>query len=278
MKFVSRYIITLLLVLGSCKEQDIKTNAVARVYDVYLYEEDIQNKLPSNLSKEDSIVLRNGIINSWATEYLLLYKAKLNVDITDEAIQKLVTNYRKELLVDKYKQAVLRQELDTVLTDLDINTYYEQNKAIYKLNEDLIQLKYIHFSNELKDKDKVVKLFKSNQKKDINILIHKELEFKSFNFNDSIWIRYNRVEEKFPFLKEERKIKKNQFIQKEDSLGVYLVAVKSMLYRNDIAPKSYVIPTIKQMILHQRKLELIKEIEKTLVNDAINKKQFEQYK
>ena len=85
------------------------------------------------------------------------------------------------------------------------------------------------------------------------------------------------MERKLPILKEVDKLKKNQFIQKEDSLGVYLLAVKNILYRNDIAPKSYVVPTIKQMILHKRKLDLMKKIEQTLVNDAISKKQFEQY-
>jgi hypothetical protein len=55
------------------------------------------------------------------------------------------------------------------------------------------------------------------------------------------------------------------------------VAIKDVLHRNDVAPKSYVIPTIRQMILHNRKLELMNEIEKTLVMDAINNKQFEQY-
>ena len=51
-----------------------------------------------------------------------------------------------------------------------------------------------------------------------------------------------------------------------------------MLYRNDIAPKSYVEPVIRQMILHKRKLQLIKEIEKTLLEDATKNKQFETYR
>jgi len=56
-----------------------------------------------------------------------------------------------------------------------------------------------------------------------------------------------------------------------------LLAVRDILQRNQVAPKSYVIPTIKQMILHKRKLELMNNIEKTIMIDAIKKKQFEQY-
>jgi len=269
--------IMLIIVLISCNKQDKKINAVARVNDNYLYQEDIINKIPEYLSKEDSVLFRNNIINSWATEQLLLQKAKINIDDNDGEIKNLVDRYEKELLVDKYKQAVLQQELDTVLTNSDIDEYYESNKNIYKLNEDLVQLKYIHFNSELNDKEELIELFKSNTKEDIDILEERELEFYSFNFNDSIWISVNLVEKKLPFLKNENRINKNQFIQKEDSLGVYLVAVKKIRLRNDIAPKAYVVSTIRQMILHKRKLELMRRIEQTLVSDAINNNQFEQY-
>lgn len=276
MKSFTFYIV-LISILLSCNKQDKSENAIARVYDQYLYEEDIPEKSNKNLTKEDSILLRNNFINAWATEQLLLNKAKINIEDENDEIKKLVDNYRKELLIDKYKQAVIQQDLDTVITEVDINKYYENNKSIYKLNEDLIQLKYIHFNSELKDKKKILNLFKSNDKNDVNELINREFEFYSFNFNDSIWVSYKSVEKKLPILKEVNNLKKNQFIQKEDSLGVYLIAVKNVLNRNDIAPQSYVTPLIKQMILHKRKLELTKKIEQTLVNDAINKKQFEQY-
>ena len=265
------------LLIFSCKEKDEVENAVARVGEKYLFEEDIIEKMPESLTKEDSLLFRNNIIKNWATEELLLNKARINIEDKNNEIKRLVETYKKELLIDKYKQAVLQQELDTLIEERDIDIYYEQNKDIYRLNENLIQLKYVHFNNTLNDKKEIIKLFKSGSEEDIDELINRELEFNSYNFNDSIWIGLKQAEKKLPILKEESKLKNNQFIQKEDSLGVYLLAVKNILLRNDIAPKSYVVPTIKQMILHKRKLDLIKEIEQTLVNDAINKKQFEQY-
>ena len=72
-------------------------------------------------------------------------------------------------------------------------------------------------------------------------------------------------------------LNKTKFFKKEDSLGVYLVAVKDALNRNQTAPKSYVLQTVKQMILHKRKLDLLKKIEQTLMEDAINNKEFEIY-
>ena len=276
MKYLSLYIV-LLIISISCKEKVDEDNAIARVYDQYLYEKDIKAKIPENLSKEDSILFRNNLINTWATQQLLLQKAKINIEDNNEDINELVKKYKRDLLIDKYTQAVILQDLDTLITDSDIDEYYNKNSNIYKLNEDLVQLKYIHFNQDIIDKKEVVDLFKSDSESDLEELANRELEFNSYNFNDSIWVSYLSVEKKLPILKGDDRLKKNEFIQKEDSLGVYLVAVKNVLYINDIAPKSYVTPTIKNMILHKRKLGMINKIEQTLVNDAINKKQFEQY-
>ncbi len=56
-----------------------------------------------------------------------------------------------------------------------------------------------------------------------------QLEFISYNFNDSIWVNYNEVFNKIDVLKDVPKnvvLKKLKFIQKEDSLGLYLITVK----------------------------------------------------
>ncbi len=276
MKYISIYIVIIIAVF-SCKEQVDENNAVARVYDQYLYENEISAKIPENLSREDSILFRNNIINSWAKQQLLLQKAKINIEDNNDDINELVKTYKRDLLIDKYTRAVILQELDTLITDADIDEYYNKNKNIYKLNEDLVQLRYIHFNLDIIDKKEIIDLFRSDLESDLEELTNRELEFNSYNFNDSIWVSYNSVEKKLPILKGDERLKKNKFIQKEDSLGVYLVAVKNVLYSNDVAPKSYVTPTIKNMILHKRKLDMLKRIEQTLVNDAINKKQFEQY-
>ncbi len=103
---------------------------------------------------------------------------------------------------------------------------------------------------------------------------------KSHHLNDSIWIKYSDLINEIPILKTEDKqlfLKKDHFIQKEDSLSLYLVTIKKVLKSNEIAPKSYITPAIKQMILHQRKLLLLRNIEETLIKDATKKKQFEIY-
>ena len=266
-----------MLGLVSCSKNEQAEGAVARVRDRYLYEEDLAKVMPANQTAEDSLLFRNNYINSWATRELLYEKALINVASQDEEIQTLVEDYRRELLIDRYKRALLQQDLDTVVTEADLDRYYEDNKNVYRLNEDLLQLKLIHFSADLNDRKEVEKMFRSGKEEDNESLAERQLEFFALSLNDSMWVSMAQAESRLPWLKEEENLKKDQFFRKEDSLGVYLVAIKDVLRRNDVAPKSYVIPTIRQMILHNRRLELMNDIEKNLVIDAINNKQFEAY-
>ncbi len=269
--------VLLALIFGGCENKQKNEDAIARVNDKYLMADDFLQALPEGYTKEDSIQLRSIFINNWATHQLLLEKARINIDNNKAEIDELVESYRRELLIEKYKEALINKLLDTVVTKKDVDQYYQSNKDIYKLNEELVQIRYIYYNKTMKDGNELVKLFKSKKTDDINRLNDKRLEFNSFNLNDSVWVSYKAVLEKLPFLPEGENLKNVDFLQKEDSLGVYLVAIKKVLIRNEIAPKSYVEPTIKKMILHKRKLDLFVEIEKSLLTDAVKDKNFEVY-
>lgn len=281
MKKYFTYSLLLVIILFSCKkEQENKGVFIARVYNKYLYKEDIKKALPENIKGKDSILLAKNYINNWVQQQLLFKKAEINLEGELSEIDDLVNKYRNDLLVNKYKEAAVKQYLDTVVTPTHIDEFYKENREIFKLNEELVQLKYIHFSNEVLNPKEFKKLFKSKKQEDIDSLKAKEMELTSFSLNDSIWIRLSDIRRKIPALNKQDIdliLKNNKFLEKKDSLGVYLVAVKEVLKRNQTSPKSYVIPTIKQMILHKRKLDLIKKIEETLVEDALKNKEFEIY-
>ncbi len=256
------------------KKEPVKKDVIASVYNEELLKEDIQNLFPKNISEEDSLILLKSIITSWATQKLLIKKAEENSTLeNNQKINKLVSDYRKSLLINNYKERLIKQQLDTVISEEEVHEYYQNNSLNFRLNEELIKVKYIHFGNDVVDKNDIIKLFRSTEQGDLEELEQQQLSFKSYQLNDSIWVPVENVLLKTPFSKE-KLLKKTKYLQKEDSLGLYLVAVKDVLLRNQIAPKSYITPTIKQMILHKRKLELIREIEKIILKDATQNKSF----
>lgn len=278
------YLLLSLILLQSCDyftfKKKVTPQAVARVNDTYLYKDDLMSIFTKDISKQDSIALVNNYINNWIKQQLLLSKAQLNLENRTNEFEDLVKQYREDLFINSYKEAVVKQYLDTVITDDDIDQFYLNNNEIFKLNEELVKLKYIKIGKEDSNKNELSKLFKSTTYKDLERLKEKALFMKSHHLNDSIWIKYSDLLNEIPVLKTEDKqqlLKKDHFFQKEDSLSLYLVTIKKVLQSNEIAPKSYITPAIKQMILHQRKLLLLRNIEETLIKDATKKKQFEIY-
>lgn len=260
--------------LGLQQKEIVIDKPIASVFDKDLFKKDIELLLPNNVAREDSVILIRSIINSWAIKELLLKKAEENNSQNENSeINTLVREYKQALLINGYKERLVKQQLDTVVAFKDIENYYLSHRNNFKLNEELIKVRYLHFSSDLIDKKEVSEFFKKGSLEDLEELELRQLSFKSIMLNDSIWTPLENVLLKTPFSRENL-LKKSKFIQKEDSLGLYLVTINDVLFRNDIAPLSYVKSTIKQIILHQRKLELIRDIEKIIVNDAIQNKSF----
>ncbi len=281
MKFVR--VLMFLFLFSSCnyfglkKETAPKDMPIASLFDEELYKHGLENLIPNNISKEDSLVLVKSMIHNWAVKKLLLKKSlENNSSQENSAINELVENYKHSLLINNYKEQLIKQQLDTVISEAEIDSYYALNKKNFKLNEELIKVKFINFNNNLINKKEVVALFKSDDSEATEALEKYHLNFKSFQLNDSVWVPLDNIMLKIPFLKE-KLLKKTKFIQKQDSLSLYLVAVKDVLKRNDLAPKSYIKSTIKQLILHQRKIELIREIEQIIVKDALQNENFKIY-
>ena len=276
-------IILFLLLLQSCDYFTIKEAskvAVARVNESFLYKGDLDNIVSSGTSSQDSILITTNYINNWVEQQLLLSKAQLNLENKTDQFESLVRKYRQDLYINSYKEAVVLEYLNTEINDEDIEKFYQENGKNFKINEELLKLKYIKIGKDIYDKKMLIKLFKSSKKEDLIELQSNELSLTAHHLNDSIWIKYSDfLNEVSLFKTVNRKeiLKKGVFIQKEDSLSLYLVAIKEVLNRNEIAPKSYITPTIKQMILHQRKLLLLRNIEETLIDDARKNQEFEIY-
>ena len=278
------YIVFLALCISSCtfffKETDDRLK-VARVNDTYLYYDDIKDLVSENTSKEDSILLVQNYINRWATQQLFVDGARLNLSESQQvSFDKLVNQYKNDLYTKAYIEALVLRSIDTVVTDEESKTYYGANEEVFKLNEDLIKFRYIHIDENMIDFNKIEQKFKRYNKDDKNELDSISVQFKSYSLNDSIWIRVSQVINKISIITPENKnelLKKSNFVQLKDSLGVYLMQINDVLLRGETAPLEYVKPTIDQIVINQRKLELIKQLEKDITQDAIKNKQFEIY-
>ncbi|HPF10624.1 MAG TPA: peptidyl-prolyl cis-trans isomerase [Flavobacteriaceae bacterium] len=272
----------LLLLAGSCSyfKQESLQKPVARVNNSYLYEEDLKPLQEQIASKEDSAQLVSNFINRWATQQLLINQANINLPQAQlSEFEKLVEQYRIDLYTEAYKSSIVAQQLDSTISKAELLTYYELNKENFKLNDELLKLRYIQVTPNFANLNKLVEHFKRFNMEDQDRLNEWSIQFKSFSLNDSTWVKKEHLVQSLPIVLEagEHVLKKSNFTQLQDSLGVYLVKIEDVLARNDIAPLPYVEPTIRQIILNKRKQELTKKLEKDITKDAIRNNTFEIY-
>lgn len=276
------FFLLLLVLFMSCEyiKQDTKQMPIARVNDTYLYAEDIKDLASQASSKTDSTLLVSNFIKNWATKQLLIDRALVNLtQKQQETFNKLVEDYKNELYTEAYKNNVVQKQLDSTILEKEYQIFYNENKDNFKLNDNLIQLRYVYVDKNYSNIDEIKKHLKKFDKTDKQILEENKLTFNKYNFNDSTWIKKENILQEIPEFKNQEKqlLKKSNFVQLQDSLGVYLVKIKEVLHVNDIAPLPYVKPTIKQIILNRRKLELLKKLETDITKDAQKNNKFEIY-
>ncbi|MDD3004023.1 hypothetical protein [Flavobacterium sp.] len=262
------------------KERELQ--AVVRVGEDFLYASDLDSLVPKNTSKEDSTLIIKNYINRWATQKLLINAAERNIDdVQKEQFNRLAVQYKNDLYTQAYIEKIVQTRVDTVVSEEELKKYYQENKENFKTNSTLVQLRYLHLSKEHPKYSTIKQKFLNFKKEDKKFWKTYQMQFKNSALNDSVWVVLNEVYRRLPFITPENKekyINEGMAFEKTDSLNnVYIVKIKKVINRNQISPFEYLKPTLQQVILNSRKLDLIKKFEKEITDDAIKNKDYEVY-
>lgn len=276
-------VIGLLSLFVSCNyfKPEAKLQAIARVNDSYLFKDEIKDLVPPGTSKEDSIVIVRNFIDRWASQKLMMSAAEINLSTDKQAeYNELIRQYKIDLYTKGYLEELVKTTVDTIITEAELKEYYKQNKENFKTDGTLVKLRYIHLLKDHPKFSTIKSKFFDYRKSDKKFWDTYGMQFKSFVLNDSVWVEMNQVYRKLPFITPDNRpqyISAGKAIEKQDSLEVYLVKVTNVLDKNQISPYEYIKPTLEQVILNKRKLELIKKIEKDITDDAIKNEKYEIY-
>jgi hypothetical protein len=253
---------------------------IARVNNSYLYEEDLEGLIPLDTSEADSIALVQDFINRWASQRLLIDAAERNLtEVERVSFEKLVKQYRHDLYTRAYLEAIVNRTIDTLISKEELQDYYKLHQSNFKTVNQIVKLRYINLIED-HPKFKVIQQKFFDDKTNPSFWESYQLQFKNFAMNDSIWVEMNQIYRKLPFITPENRdnyITKGNTIIQKDSLDVYLVKIKNVIDKNQEAPYEYIEPTLRQVILNQRKLELIRKFESDLTNDALKNNTYEIY-
>ena len=139
---------------------------MARVYDQFLYRDQLSGIVAEGTSAADSVkIIRNYIIN-WTKEALILQKAEANLSDDQKNVEKQLQAYRKSLLLYAYEKELIRQKLDTVVPNQEIEEYYQKNQKDFQLKDNIIKVLYVKVKKKAPQLAKLKTLYRSDSPKD----------------------------------------------------------------------------------------------------------------
>lgn len=263
---------------NSKKDKADKKKPIAKVFDIELYSEDIQNVVPVGIKGKDSVELVSKFIEQWLQDELVLRHAKNN--LTDEQlnIDKEVEEYRKNLIIYHYQQELIAQKLDTTVTQKEIETYYNTYSSNFILKDNIALVYYVKLNKKTPGIEKVKKWYVSNSPKDIENLRSYCIQFaENFFLDENTWLLFDDILKEVPIenYNTELFLKSNKNIELSDSNSVYFLRIKGYKIKNSISPLSFEKDNIRNIIINKRKRKLIDEMKRELYNEAKENKDFE---
>ena len=275
----SLFIFTALLLTSCSNISDNNSNdLIARAGENFLY----QNQLPSFSSEQDSILRYLNYIETWAKEKILYDLSLTNLSQSKKNdLDLLVEKYKVDLYINSYKDLIVNSRIDSIVTDEEIESFYNINIDNFKLNENLLKYRYLKVPSDNINISRIRRYIQRLNESDREFLDSLNFQFADLKINDTTWFTEREVISSIEFINQKNKsnyIRINRFFELEDDKYINYFIVKDLLKSGNIPPLSYLYDRIKSNIINQRKLNLIQNINKEILNDALKSSKYEVFK
>lgn len=287
----------LVLSLGSCQErnlpdflrfknqeasEDVIRRPVARVYENYLYEQDLEGIVDEAATPEDSASLVSRYVDTWVKKQLLLAEAAAQMEIDEAELERKILDYRYALIVYEFEKNYVNQEVDTDVDEDEIEAYYREHQENFELKQNIIKGIYAKVPQEAPRVGRLRKLFQGELDQAAREEIRSYcLSFAStYSLDDSTWYNFEEIIANTPLVSIPNKVQflqKNEFVETSDDIYMYFVKVQDYKISDQISPLEFVRDDIEKIITNQRKVALTQALEEEIYRDAKKNQEFEVY-
>lgn len=277
----SKSIIVIILCLFSVVSCDrTKPSPVGRAYDTYLYPEDVKVVMREGLNEKDSLNMVNAYIEQWQRQQVLLKQAQKYIDIDHKRINKQIEEYKNSLVIYEYEQMLLKNNLDTIVSKEEIADYYHNNQGIFLLKRPIFKVSFIELTPSAPELDRVKKWFLSDELNDFDLLEQYCQTYSSnFALRDTSWYYLEELAKKIPIEQIDENNYKNygRIFEINENNKLYLIILRDSKLKNNQSPLEVERNNIRNLIVNQRKVSLINNMENKVVEEARKNNKIETY-
>ena len=268
--------------LGACKyfRPENSRDAVAKVYEHYLYRSDLEGIVPKGTVGKDSIEFTKTFINNWIRQTLVLHQAESNLSEEKRDFDRQLEDYRNSLIIYEYESELIRQKLDTVVPMKEIEDYYTANQSNFGLRQNIVQVNYITLSKNSTIVAKFRTLLKSDKPADREKLEELcQASAANASLDNENWIPFSDLVKRVPLTVSDQVdfLNNNKYVEVQDTTYRYLVRFRAYKTNESVSPLNFEAGNIRSIILNKRKLELVSRMQEDVFQQALKKKNFEIY-
>ena len=277
------YGILLVLSFTSCElleNTDFQQKPLARVNNQTLIASDLVGLIPNGTSYEDSVKIVNEYIDQWLRKQLILDKAKSNISLDKHPeIEKQVENYRDDLLIYAYENALIGSKLDTSISEGELALYYKKYQENFKLKELTLNASCLAVNKDAPKIDSVKIWMRDPLGRYADRIEEYALQYAHFfSFDTTLWFEYSALLNKMPAIKiysPHTVLKYRTFYERDDSSNKYYLKIHNYHLAGAQAPMSMVEKKLKHIMLNRRRTSFIENMYEELYRKSFKAGQFE---
>jgi hypothetical protein len=255
---------------------------ISRVNNAYLYKDELSGIVSPGTSATDSATRVESYINSWIRKQLLIQEAARKININEAEVERKILDYRYSIIAYEYQTYYIKQHLDTVIANGEVEAYYKGNIDNFILKQNIVQATFIKVPKNAPKTDKLKELIFSKREKDEKELKSYCLSFSAaYHISDSTWMVFDELVRNSPLTEIPNKIqflKSNPYYETSDEMYLYFLKVDQYRISDNVSPLEFVRDEIRNIILNKRKVELAKKLEDDVYNRGVDQEEFEIYK
>ncbi len=275
--FFSSFFVTVLFIVGLCwliactSQPNENHDLVARVGPYSLSRERVEQPYIYNMGELDSAEAVKKFIKQWAFDKTFEIEAMDQLQSRQE-LDQLIDAYRSSLLTHLFEKQLIEQELDSVISQPELEEYYQQNKSQYVLKSSIIRLNFINIRLDHPDVEDIRRLWRETDNPGVMdsliALCHESAEV--FLLEDSVWYKMEELKTIVPggILKSRSSSAFKEQIFSNDS-AKYFLRVLEQIPDTEIAPLSFIEKQARKVILYRRKQQLIQDWRERIYHEAL---------
>lgn len=255
-------------VFESCRSEVKEREYIAQVYNERLYKEDIPKDIQEDKMKLDIYV------EQWVETQILYYQARTETRIDEDAILQQVDEFKRELYYYHLEEILLKDKLDTNISEQEVLNYYNQNKDEFLLKDFLVKVLYLKVGVDAPDLNKIKRSYLLKNPKDIEEIIqYAKIYSSNFYYDEENWIYFDDILKEVPLkdIAKERFITQRKKLYFDDGNYVYFLNILDYKLKDAVSPLSFERDNIRKKILNIRQKKLRQEIKKEIITKEYEK-------